>query len=190
MEQLLNDIGREVIITLLAAPIIMAATVAGRRALEWFFGDPRAGMFDQPLLTWNEFVYAVVITIAMFACVLLSYALVTRLFNIDDAVDWTAGYSLAVLLCYIVLSTGLGFLAQAILSAGKQLDLGVDTRENTLRRRRMFMSTLWIKLALLALFFGWALLASPGKVLTPTVYGLVALFITDVIGAILVMTVD
>lgn len=177
-------------VALLATPIIVMASAVGRRGWERIFGDKEAKASEQPLLAWNDLVYAVVVTVAMFACVLLSYASVTRVFDIDDAAHWTAGYSLAVWLCYILLSTAIGFLAQAILSAGKQLGTGIDTRENTLKRRRMFMSTLWIKLALLALFFGWALLVSPGKGLAPTAYGLLVLFVTDVLGAIVVMTVD
>lgn len=197
MESLLDDVSIKVIVTLIAQPIIVAISglikMAGQRLSrsslpkadrETVTGDTGRA------LAWSDVAYAVVYAAAMVGCVVLGVAVADRLFNIANESQWTLASSLVAWGVYLAMSAVGGFLAQGLLSAGKQMDQVVLDRGPMVRRQQVYVLSLWAKLAFLLVFAGWAALAAPDMVFRPMFLGLLTFLIIDSLSAIALLFVD
>lgn len=197
METLLDDVSIKVLVTLLAQPIIVAISglikMAAQRLARTSDSNAEGATTVHDtgrVLVWSDVAYAVVYTAAMVGCVVLGVAVADRLFHITNEAQWTLASSLVAWGVYLVMSAVGGFLAQGLLSAGKQMDRVTLERGPMVRRQQVYMISLWAKLAFLLVFIGWAALAAPGMVFRPMFFGLLTFLIIDSLSAIGLLLVD
>lgn len=197
MESLLNDVSIKVIVALIAQPITVAIfgliKLARQRLSRSSPSDAGRELTTSDTdrgLAWSDVAYAVVYTAAMVGCVVLGVAVADRLFKIADDSQWTLASSLVAWGVYLVMSAVGGFLAQGLLSAGKQMDQVALDRGPMVRRQQVYVLSLWAKLAFLLVFVGWAALAAPDMVFRPMFIGLLTFLIIDSLCAIALLFVD
>ncbi len=135
---------------------------------------------------WNTLAYAVVYGALMIGIMELSLALTTRLFGIDAEAQWTLGSSVTAWSLYLALSLLAGILAQGLITASRQSGRGMVERSAT--QRQMLGSGLWTKLAFLPVYLGWAILAAPGTVFRPMIFGLLTFVIIDVLSVLALLS--
>lgn len=192
MENILDNIGAEIIASLVTAPLLALASYWGAR-----FWRQRPGNKTTPersrSLEWAEMAYLVFYAVAMVGSALLGTTIVARVFGIGAVAAWSVGAVIAAWLAYFLLAFVVGYVAQGILSAykaGGSNNLERLSSDNVARRERVFMGSLWAKLAFLLLFLGYALLVSPGDLIKPLFFGFVIFWIVDLFGAIMLLLVD
>jgi len=182
-----NNIIIEVIAELIAGLVICVISDLwhgmGKRAR-------RRGETDEPpLLDWREWGYLLVIISALAGCVLISVGLVMKLYDITIPAEWRLWPLLASWAIYLVLSFGVGFFGQGILSAYKGLGR-VVTVENERRRQAIFMGSVWAELAALLPFLGWALMAAPNTMAQPLSWSFVTFLGVDAVVFIIILLTD
>lgn len=194
METLLYEVGMRVIVVLIATPIVMAITGVAKKTWQQANGSAQSTGSESTRsssaaaggVPWNTLAYAVVYGAAMIGIMELSLALTTRLFSIDAEAQWTLGSSVTAWGFYLLFSLLAGILAQGLIAASRQGGRGLVERSAT--QRQMVGSGLWTKLAFLPVYLGWAILAAPGTLFRPMIFGLLTFVIIDVLSLLALLS--
>lgn len=173
-----NRISLEVIGSVIGALIVSAVTTLWRHVRKT--GEEHEDQLRPPLLDWREWGYFLVIISALAGCVLISVGLVMRWYGLAAPAEWRLWPLLISWAIYLVLSFGVGFFGQGILSAYKGLRR-VTTVENDRRRQAIFMGSVWAKLAALLPLLGWTLMAAPHSLAQPLSWSFVAFLGIDAV---------